>query len=160
MRIALALLTVTALLACPACSGGVSSTDPDASTRDGSSNGSSSGTSGGTSGSSGTTPSGPTDVKDTFNHACTTDDDCAVVFIGGTCGICSSANSAIAKSDLAAYQKAYNDARANCPSGGAVGDCAASYGVSQCSAAKTCTYIRCGDSTPPKDEHHCAPDGG
>ena len=45
-------------------------------------------------------------------------------------------------------------------SGGAVGDCAASYGVSQCSAAKTCTYIRCGDSTPPKDEHHCAPDGG
>ena len=93
------------------------------------------------------------EVKDTFNHSCRSDDDCAVAFFGPTCGICSSSNGAIAKSDQAAYQKAYNTARGNCPKEHVVGDCPASYGVSQCSAAKTCTFVSC-DATP-KDEHHC-----
>jgi hypothetical protein len=94
-----------------------------------------------------------TDVKDTFSHACATDDDCALVFFGGACGICNESNGAIAKKDRDAYQKAYNAARANCPPEHVVGECAVSYGVSRCSAAKTCTYASC--PSPPKDEHHC-----
>ena len=101
---------------------------------------------------------GATDVKDTYSHACATDDDCALVFFGGTCGICSESNGAIAKKDRDAYQKAYNDARAHCPPEHVVGECAASYGVSQCSAGK-CTYVSCGGS-PPKNEHQCPADGG
>jgi hypothetical protein len=100
----------------------------------------------------------PTDVKDTFSHACATDDDCVVVFFGGTCGFCNESNGAIAKKDRDAYQKAYNAARENCPQEHAVGECAAFYGVSQCNAAKTCTYVTC--RSTPKDEHHCQEDGG
>jgi hypothetical protein len=99
----------------------------------------------------------PTDVKDTFSHACKADDDCTLVFIGGTCGICNESNRAIAKSDQAAYQKAYNAAHENCPPEHVVGECAVSYGVSQCSAGK-CTYVSC--RSAPKDEHHCPTDGG
>ena len=101
------------------------------------------------------------EVKDTFNHSCRSDDDCAVAFFGPTCGICSSSNGAIAKSDQAAYQKAYNTARGNCPKDGAVGKCAQHYYVSQCSSAKTCTFQDC-DYDRPVDEHHCAAatDGG
>lgn len=120
-------------------------------------------TSSGSGSSSGATSSGATgttEVKDTFSHACSTDDDCTTAFFGNTCGICSSSNSAIAKSDRDAYQKAYNEARTHCPANGAVGDCATSYAVSQCSASKTCTFVSCGFSSAPKDEHHCAGDGG
>jgi len=95
---------------------------------------------------------GGTTVSDTFNHSCRADDDCAIAFFGPTCGICSSSNAAIAKSDQAAYQKAYNDARDHCPKENVVGDCAASFGVSQCTAGK-CAYVSC--ESVPKDEHHC-----
>lgn len=101
---------------------------------------------------------GASDVKDTFSHACNTDDDCTLAFFGGTCGICTSSNGAIAKSEQPAYQRAYNAARAHCPAAHAVGDCAASYGVSQCTAAKTCAFVAC--TAPPKDEHHCRPGAG
>ncbi|MFO0738772.1 MAG: hypothetical protein U0270_22935 [Labilithrix sp.] len=159
-------LSAAVLATALACSGGGGSTDLDASTPDsgGSSSGASSSgaSSSGASSSGGTQdagPKGPTDVKDTFNHACATDDDCTTVFIGETCGICSLSNTAIASSDKATYQKAYNDARANCPPVNVAGSCAAFYGVSQCGASKTCTFIECGTRAP-VDEHHCQPDGG
>lgn len=103
-------------------------------------------------------PSGATEVKDTFSHACTTDDDCTIVFFGNTCGICSDSNGAISKKERDAYQKAHNEAHKHCPPERVVGECAVSYGVSQCTAGK-CSYLSC-QWHAPKDEHHCQPDGG
>jgi hypothetical protein len=109
-------------------------------------------------GNGGTGTGTSTQVKDTFNHACATNDDCVSVYFGNTCGFCNETNSSIAKSDRDKYQKEYNAARASCPQDRAVGECAVNYAVSQCAAGK-CVLVNCGDS-PPKDEHTCKSDGG
>jgi hypothetical protein len=109
--------------------------------------------------SRGGTGSRATAVNDEgFSHACATDDDCVLVELGDTCGICNFSNAAIAKSAQSAWQKAYNTARSNCPEDHAVGKCAARYGVSRCNESKSCTYVACAES--PISEHRCTSEGG
>ena len=130
---------------------------------DGNLNTSSSGVSGssGVSSSSSGGPTGSTLVNDTFSHSCNVDEDCTLALLyASTCGFCRSTNAAIAKTDEAAYQSAYNEARANCPQDTAgAGTCAAYYNVSRCNTSKTCELVQCG-SRGSVDEHHCTGDGG
>ncbi len=100
-------------------------------------------------------PKGPTDVKDTYNHSCTVDDDCILVTLNGSvCGFCGGSNASINKSDQASYQTAYNTARANCPTNTATGSCAAQTIVSKCNASKQCEVVNCSPHYP-DGQHNC-----
>ncbi|MFO0738771.1 MAG: hypothetical protein U0270_22930 [Labilithrix sp.] len=100
-----------------------------------------------------------TSVKDEgFSHACASDEDCVVAYFGNTCGLCVGSNASVSKSAEASWQQAYNTARGHCPSTGAVGKCAARFGVARCEQ-KVCTFVDCGNQSP-ADEHHCRSDAG
>jgi hypothetical protein len=96
-----------------------------------------------------------------FSTACKTDDDCVVVSFGDVCGFCpATPDAAIASSADAAYQAAYNAARANCPVQMGNGSCAeASSAISTCSNG-VCEVQTCSGPAPAPNPHQCPSDAG
>jgi len=97
-------------------------------------------------------------TADGLSKTCAVDEDCLAVYVGDACGFCNFGNTAIAKSDQAAYQIKYNAARANCPPVQGGGSCVADQNITFCNAQKTCQLVMC--PMVPVNAHHCDADAG